>query len=229
MFVEERNHFRRWSQEAQEKTALLGARLIHPGQTIFTFTYGETVMGVFHQAISQGKTFQVKVTESRPNNDGLATARALAKLGVLVELSVDACMAELISGCDLMIVGAEAITAEGSAVCKVGTYPAALLARANNIPVYVVVDSSKFDLLSLYGIPLVLNSLQRQDVLSGNHRNGAEVAGHLFDETPQALISALVTERGIIPPTVSAALMQQMPFSSRLFEKMAGWSFSKIN
>jgi translation initiation factor 2B subunit (eIF-2B alpha/beta/delta family) len=226
-FNEERNRFRLWSQEAREKTALVGAELIRQGHKVFTFTFGETVMRVLSEAVGQGKAFRVRVTESSPNRDGVQTASALAEIGVPVELSIDACMAELIAGCDLMLVGAEAITAVGSAVCKVGTYPAALVARANNVPVYVVVDSSKFNLLSLYSIPLVLDHLRRQDVLPNNDRPDVQVEGHLFDETPQTLISALVTERGLMHPVAAAALMRELPFSSHLFQKLSAWSLSK--
>jgi translation initiation factor 2B subunit (eIF-2B alpha/beta/delta family) len=176
-------------------------------------------------AWSLGKRFEVLVTESRPNNDGLSTAATLAQDGVPVRVSVDACLGELVPQADVMIVGAEAIMADGSAICKVGTYPSALVARAHGVPVYVIVDTLKFNITSVLGLPLWMASLPRGDVLPPEASGRALVVGHLFDRTPPELIQGIVTERGILSPAACAAVMAEMPLSETLSRKLSSWAY----
>ncbi len=214
--------YRQWSAEAREKLAALAATLIRDGSTLYTFTLSETALRALGQARAQGKSFRVLVTESRPNCDGLITARELAAAGIDVEMTIDAAMAELVSRADLMLVGAEAINADGSAMCKVGTYPSALLAHTFGVPVYVVVDTGKFNVTSLCGLSLPLAPLGARD-FSGLPA-GASIAGHLFDTTPAPLLCGLLTERGLIAPGAATAIMQQLPVSERLQQKLAAWA-----
>ncbi|RPJ01260.1 MAG: hypothetical protein EHM39_03555, partial [Chloroflexi bacterium] len=80
--------FESWSESARRKIAEIGAECIPDGSTIFTFTLSETALRTLHRAAEQGKRFRVLVTESRPNHDGLHTARELAKAGVEVKVSL---------------------------------------------------------------------------------------------------------------------------------------------
>jgi translation initiation factor 2B subunit (eIF-2B alpha/beta/delta family) len=155
------------------------------------------------------------VTESRPNNDGAVTARSLAEAGIEVEISIDACMNTLMSKADLMVVGAEAILADGSAVCKVGTYPSALIASQFQVPVYVFVDTMKFYVNSLSGKEIELDQLDASELWRENTRPPA-IRGHLFDRTPAEYIKAVVTERGIQHPSQVALQMLSMPISKVL-------------
>lgn len=206
-----------WSTQARRQIASQAAALIPSGSTVLTFTLSETVMEVLRQAQARGVRFRVLVTESRPNNDGRMTARSLSDLGVDVGIGIDASVAELAACSDLMLVGAEAILSDGSSVCKVGTYPTALAARRAGIPIYVVVDTLKLHVGSLFGESLPLDPIGALEV---EPSDGAAVVGHLFDRTPPGLITALVTERGIIHPSQAGARMLEMPFSHTLAERM---------
>ncbi len=188
--------YRQWSEQARAKIALYATRVIPDGGVVFTFTLSETVLGALREAAGRGLEFRVLVTESRPNSDGTMTARALAEQGVQVEVGIDAGVGELVPRADVMLVGAEAVLADGSAICKVGTYPAALVARRSGVPVYVLVDSMKVHSTSLHGSLPALEPLAATDVLADRAAPWAPVVGHLFDCTPADLISALVTERG---------------------------------
>ena len=207
--------FTQWSLQAREQIAAYGAELIRDGATVFTFTLSETALRTLKQA-AHGKQFRVLVTESRPNQDGLQTARELSASGVAVSVSIDACIGLLMPMADLMMVGAEAIMADGSAVAKVGTYPSALLAKRFGVPVYVIVDTMKFNVSSTFGLALELDPIAHGDILSAN----AKVTGSLFDSTPAHLIRGVVTERGIIAPAACSALMREMPISQYLCQKL---------
>jgi translation initiation factor 2B subunit (eIF-2B alpha/beta/delta family) len=170
--------------------------------------------------VESGKQFSVLVTESRPNQDGIHTARELASIGVEVELSIDACVDQLMVEADLMLIGAESIRADGSAVAKIGTYPVALIAAQYGVPLFIMVDTLKFDVSSMLGLSLQLDEIPAESVLSNDLANDAMIAGHLFDRTPSSLIQGIVTERGLIGPNMAAALMQKMPVSQRLIQRL---------
>ncbi len=222
---DEAARYHEWSRQARARIAQYGAAIIPDGGTVFTFTLSETVAHTLSSAGRSGKPFHVLVTESRPNNDGRDTVRKLVEAGVPVSISIDACIGELVPQADIMMVGAEAIMANGGAVCKVGTYPAALVASAHGVPVYVVVDTMKFNVTSLLGLPLWLDALPPTDVFSGPPPGRAPVVGHLFDCTPPHLIAGLVTERGILSPAACRAIFAGMPLSRSLSRRLAVWAY----
>jgi translation initiation factor 2B subunit (eIF-2B alpha/beta/delta family) len=211
--------YRGWSEQARARIATCAASLISDGATVFTFTLSETVLTALREAARRGLRFNVLVTESRPNNDGRTTAKSLAEIGVEVRIGIDAGVGVLLRQADLMLIGAEAILSDGSAICKVGTYPAALAARRARVPVYVLVDSQKLHSISLLGGSPALDPIERGDILADAEE--ARTSGHLFDRTPAELISALVTERGIVHPTQAATWMLSMPVSESLAARMA--------
>jgi len=212
--------YRRWSEEARSRIAVYGASVIPQGGTVFTYTLSETALRTIRAAWNQGVEFKLLVTESRPNNDGLITAKALADEGVDVEIGVDANVGELVPRADVMIVGAEAVLADGSAICKVGTYPAALIAREHRVPMYVLVDSLKFHSTSLFGQKLWLDPIQREAFDEDGKTPRAAVCGHLFDRTPPEMISAILTEKGFIHPEQASAWMLDMPISESILTRL---------
>jgi translation initiation factor 2B subunit (eIF-2B alpha/beta/delta family) len=214
--------YAQWSDAARASIAARAAELIAPQATVFTFTLSETVLGALRAARQRGREFRVLVTESRPNADGRDTARLLAQAGIPVEIGIDASVGTLVPRADVMLIGAEAILSDGSAICKAGTYPAARVARRHRIPVYVLVDSRKFHALSLLGLPLSLEPLPRAAVLAGGSAAQTVVGGHLFDHTPAALIRGLVTEHGCLPPAQAAQAMLSMPLSPSLAGREGG-------
>lgn len=211
--------YKTWSQDARTRIAEIGRAIVPQDGRIYTFTLSETVLRTLLDVWHSGVRFSVLVTESRPNNDGRVTAKRLSEAGVPVEISIDACMRELIRRADLMIVGAEAILADGSAVCKVGTYPSALAARRFNVPVYVLVDSMKFYADSLLGVDIALDPLGAAEVVDPRTPQTAGVRGHLFDRTPAECIAAVVTELGILHPAQAAPQMLSMPISESIVRR----------
>ena len=103
-----------------------------------------------------------------------------------------------------VIVGADRITARGDTANKIGTYGVAVLARYHNIPFYVAAPRSTFDLSIVSGDDIPIEQRKAEEITNGFGRqtapNEIDVYNPAFDVTPAELISAIVTERGIISP-----------------------------
>ncbi len=136
-----------------------------------------------------------------------------------MQIGIDGNMGELIPLADVMLVGAEAILSDGSAICKAGTYPSALIAQKNKIPVYVLVDSLKLHSISLFGKTVELDPIQKDDIYQGGASRDAKVCGYLFDKTPPELITALITEKGLIHPKQVSQWMLEMPMSKAIADR----------
>jgi ribose 1,5-bisphosphate isomerase len=215
--------FLAWTESALDRVAQYGAERIRNGDKVFMYSMSSTVWRILREARSQGKTFSVIVTESRPANEGLWTVTEMAKSGIAVSVSIDACIGELIPECDSVFVGADAISSHGYALCKVGTYPSALIARAHGIPFYIAADTLKFDPSTLLGLPFRTDPIHRHEVLGEDYPKEAQVVGYLFDETPPDLITALITEVGLLSPTAGVTVMWQMKLSQKLNALLPAW------
>jgi translation initiation factor 2B subunit (eIF-2B alpha/beta/delta family) len=182
--------------------------------TIYTHTLSETVLGVLLYLHSQGRIKRVFVTESRPNNDGWTTATKLTSVGVETLLTIDAGFPEVAEKSDIMLSGAEIINQDGSVVCKVGVYPAAMYCRRISIPVYIIADTNKispFDKSLLNFTPLKLKDIGLTDD-PGNLR----ATGSYFDVTPAEFVTGYGTERGLLSAKDVALAAQQRPVSKWL-------------
>ena len=164
-----------------------------------------TALGIIVTAWNKGRRFQVFADETRPLLQGARlTAWELTHRQIPVTVLVDAAAAHLlktgrISCC---IVGADRITANGDTANKIGTYGLALLAKAHNVPFFVAAPSSTFDLTLKSGAEIPIEERSENEVLQPfNFRSAPATASAFnpaFDVTPARLITAIVTERGII-------------------------------
>jgi ribose 1,5-bisphosphate isomerase len=214
---------------ALEKLSGYGAELIHDGDTVFMFSMSSTTWKVFRKASEKGKKFTVLVTEARPANEGLWTVDEMHKSGIPVEIGIDACVAEMVARSDIAFAGVDAVAADGSVFNKSGTFLAALAAREYGVPFYFATDSLKFDTSTLLGMPFRNEAVATHDVLSDKHyQSGVKVSGNLFDTTPACLITALVTELGVIPPAACVNVMWNMKLSRRISELLPAWINGKL-
>lgn len=164
-----------------------------------------TALGIIVTAWNKGRRFHVFADETRPLLQGARlTAWELTHRQIPVTVLVDAAAAHLlktgrISCC---IVGADRITANGDTANKIGTYGLALLAKAHNVPFFVAAPSSTFDLTLKSGDEIPIEERSENEVLQPfNFRSAPATAtafNPAFDVTPARLITAIVTERGII-------------------------------
>ncbi len=217
-----------FAEDALARVAGYGAELLHDGDTLFMYSMSSTVWRVIKAAHDQGKRLRVLVTESRPANEGLWTVEKMIEYGIPVEVNIDAMIGLMVPGSALVMVGADSVAATGRTLCKVGTYPTALVARAHGVPFYVAADTLKFDTSTLLGLPFRVDPVPRHEVLSDDTYPAAAVGGALFDETPPGLIAGIITERGIVNPAAAYSVLQDMPLSQTILEVLPDWAHNRL-
>lgn len=220
--------FYKWAEDALDKVAQYGAEKVVDGSTVFMYSMSSTVWRIFRRAKERGKSFSVVVTESRPANEGLWTVAEMDKLGIPVSVSIDACIGELIPACSAVFVGADVIASTGHALCKMGTYPSALVARAHGVPFYIAADTLKFDSSTLFGLGYRNEPIRRDEVLDDTYPAQAKVVGNLFDETPPELVTSIITEMGLLHPTAAFIVMEHMQPSRKLSAMLPAWSRGEL-
>jgi methylthioribose-1-phosphate isomerase len=193
----------------------LGAELIPDGSRILTHcnagalaTAGHgTALGVIRSAVEAGKRVQVYADETRPWLQGARlTAWELMQDGIPTTLLADVAAGFLMDRgeIDLIIVGADRVAANGDTANKIGTYSLAVLAQRHAIPCYVACPLSTIDLAlpDGRGIPIEERGSEEVTGYRGTRwaPEGVPVRNPAFDVTPAELITALITERGIVRP-----------------------------
>jgi methylthioribose-1-phosphate isomerase len=166
-----------------------------------------TALAPLYLAWERGKRFHVYADETRPLLQGARlTAWELGQAGIPVTLLCDGAAPFLMAQgkVTMVIVGADRIAASGDVANKVGTYSLALAAAAHAIPFYVAAPSSTFDLSLEGGHQIPIEERGEQEVLSVRSirvaSEGARAWNPAFDLTPAELVTAFVTERGILRP-----------------------------
>ncbi|OHC62312.1 MAG: S-methyl-5-thioribose-1-phosphate isomerase [Rhodocyclales bacterium GWA2_65_19] len=154
-----------------------------------------TALAPVYAAHAAGVPVHVWVSETRPRNQGLLTAWELREAGVPHTLIADNAAGLLLmrGKVDLVIVGADRIAANGDTANKVGTYLKALAARAHGVPFYVAAPRSTIDFACPSGAAIPIEERAADELGAGD----IPVANPAFDVTPAALISGIVSERGI--------------------------------
>ena len=192
-----------------------GARLFRTGDRVLTHCnagglatsgYG-TALGVLYAAKEAGKKISVTADETRPLLQGARlTAWELVKSGIPCTLACDNAAASLMQAgkIDRVIVGADRIAANGDTANKIGTYNVAVLARAHGIPFYVAAPGTTFDFNIQSGKQIPIENRNDREVTEGFGRKtaprGVRVANPAFDVTPHSLITAFITEAGVLRP-----------------------------
>src|SRR3989454_10502809 len=201
----------------------LGAALVPPNARILTHcnagalaTAGfGTALGVIRAAHAQGKVGRVWVDETRPVMQGSRlTAWECVREGIPHTLIADVVAASLMARgeVDLIVTGADRVAANGATANKIGTYSLAVLARHHRIPFYVAAPLSSVDFTLPDGreIPIEQRSAEEMTHLDGQRiaPEGVEVLNPAFDVTPNALITAIITDRGIAHQPFTESLAQ---------------------
>lgn len=216
-------NFRGRLASALEKIALIGANLIRDGDACLTYSMSSTVWKIYRTAAAQGKRIRVVDSESRPANEGLWTVREMVKAGIPVTIGIDAALGVLMEGCSTFIVGADSITGTGDALVKIGTYPTALMAHEKGIPLYVAADTTKFDPVSLIGIPYPVREMPASDIWEGEMPELVTVRNPVFEIVPAKLIRGLITEVGLVHPASCLSMIQARPQSRAIRERLEVW------
>ncbi len=203
------------------RLAAHGAALFPEGTSVLTYcntgmlaTGGwGTAFGVLRQAHEEGRRIRVIACETRPVLQGARlTAWELVQQGIPATLITDNAAAALMRAGEVnaVIVGADRIAANGDTANKVGTYALAVLAHAHGLPFYVAAPLSTVDLATPEGtvIPIEERSPDEVTTLGGTRIAAAGIAvrNPAFDVTPHRLITAIVTEAGVLRPPYTVTL-----------------------
>ena len=203
--------------EINKRMAQHGAALIEDGDTVIhhcntgalaTVDWG-TALGVIRMAHEQGKHVHVLVDETRPRLQGARlTAWELERYGIPYEIISDNMAGHFLrrGQAQKVLFGADRVAANGDVANKIGTYMLSLAAHDNHVPVYAVVPTSTIDLGLKDGSLIPIEERDPTEVLDIQFRGervapqGAKARNPAFDITPNRLISAIVTENGIVYP-----------------------------
>jgi len=190
-----------------------GAQLLFDGARVLTHcnagalaTAGHgTALGVIRSAVEAGKRISVIADETRPFLQGARlTAWEMVRENIPVTLITDNMAGYLMSRgeVDAVIVGADRVAANGDVANKIGTYMVAVLARRHNIPFYVACPLSTIDLNISSGGEIPIEERDAAEVTGFREcrwaASGVSVRNPSFDVTPAELVSALVTEKGVV-------------------------------
>ncbi|MBN2301087.1 MAG: S-methyl-5-thioribose-1-phosphate isomerase, partial [Lentisphaerae bacterium] len=189
-----------------------GASLLEDGYTVLTHCnagglatsgYG-TALAPIYTAAQQGKRISVYADETRPLLQGSRlTAWELVQAGINVTVICDNTAAHVMKHrkINAVLVGADRIAANGDTANKIGTYGLALLAKAHNVPFYVLAPTSTIDLEIADGNTIPIEERGREEVVNAfgtlTAPENAAVYSPAFDVTPASLITAIVCEEGI--------------------------------
>lgn len=185
--------------DIKEEIVKNGLPLIKKGSTILTHCHSSTVVALFKMAKKKGFNFKVYLTETRPVLQGRITAKELTDAHINSTMITDSEAAFLVSrqdktDVDLVLLGADAITPDGGAVNKVGSYGIALAANEARVPVYIVAKLLKFA-----AGPVEIEERSGNEVWK-NKPSKLKILNPAFDKIPAELITGFVTEFGIIKP-----------------------------
>jgi methylthioribose-1-phosphate isomerase len=166
-----------------------------------------TALAPVYVAVAAGRRIEVLATETRPLLQGSRlTAWELTRAGIPVTVITDGAAASRMRAgmVDVCIVGADRVVANGDVANKVGTYALAVLARHHGIPFYVAMPASTIDAALARGDDIVIEERDRREVTTLGDRvvtpGEAATANPAFDITPAELITAFITDRGIVRP-----------------------------
>lgn len=203
--------------EINKRMAAYGAELINDGDTVIhhcntgalaTVDWG-TALGVIRMAHEQGKKIHVLVDETRPRLQGARlTAWELTQYGVPFDIITDNSAGYFIRSGQVQkcFVGSDRTASNGDVANKIGTYMLALAAYDNGIPFYPVVPTSTVDLTLSTGVQIPIEERDPSEVLgltfqgATAHPEGASARNPAFDITPHRLVTAIVTESGVVNP-----------------------------
>jgi len=210
------------SELAVKKIGIIGSKRIQNGDTLLTHCNSQAAISVIMTAYRQGKKIKVFCTETRPKGQGLQTSSALAKEGVDVTLIVDSSVRWFMNKIDKVIVGADAISANGAVVNKIGTSTVALAAKEARSRFMVAAESYKISPQTFMGELIPIEKRSSEEIISKDwiRRNpNVKVVNPAFDITPPEYIDLIITEFGVFPPQCILLLYKEIYGFADLFEK----------
>lgn len=211
--------------EAQRLIAQFGGELLRDNDTVLTHCNAGalatggiwgTALGVIRGAVDQGKNISVIADETRPYLQGARlTAWELMEDDIPVTLITDNMSGHFMKkgGIHAVVVGSDRIAANGDVANKIGTYMVAVLAKRHGIPFYVAAPLSTVDLDCPTGDDIPIEERDRTEVTHVKDiqlaPEGVGITNYAFDVTPNDLVTAIITEKGVARAPYSESLKKQ--------------------
>jgi len=209
--VQQAEEFIERSKNAIKRIGEIGARRLRSGYTVLTHCNSSAALEIIAEAHRAGKNIDVIATESRPRMQGHLTIKHLDKLGIPTSLIVDSAARFFMNEVDIVVVGADAITANGSVINKIGTAPIALAAHEARTNVLVAAETYKFSPNTILGELIEIEERPGWEVLDQDifqDLNNVRVRNPAFDVTPREYVDLIITEVGAVPPEMSYQLIK---------------------
>ncbi|MDP4012379.1 MAG: hypothetical protein Q8R00_02130 [Candidatus Nanoarchaeia archaeon] len=183
-------------ERSDKLIAKLGANLVKGN--VYTHCHSSSVNKVLVEAKNK-RNFKVYCTETRPRFQGRITAVELAKLKIPVEMYVDSAMRLAIKKAKVAMIGADSITKKGEVINKIGSELVADTCNHFKVPLYIITNSWKFDMRSLYKKEIPIEKRPVNEVWDKVPR-GVSIANPAFEKIKPSSIKAIVSELGILSP-----------------------------
>ena len=211
--------------EAQRLIAKFGGELLEDNSTVLTHcnagalatggVWG-TALGVIRGAVDQGKTIEVFADETRPYLQGARlTAWELMEDDIPVTLITDNMSGHIMKkgAIQAVVVGSDRIAANGDVANKIGTYMVAVLAKRHGIPFYVAAPLSTVDMNCPTGDEIPIEERGPREITHVKDiqlaPEGVGISNYAFDVTPNDLVTAIITEKGVARAPYIESLRKQ--------------------
>ncbi|MBY9003731.1 MAG: S-methyl-5-thioribose-1-phosphate isomerase [Candidatus Lokiarchaeota archaeon] len=199
-----KNEYKTMFQASKRKIAEIGARRIPDMESdddfiVMTHCHSSAVSAILLEAKKQGKdNFKVINTETQPRLQGRKTAKKLLSAGIEVMYVVDSAMRWAVNHfeVDMIIVGADSITSEGTVLNKIGTRLLALVAHEEHVPFYVASQLLKYNPDTTLGILEKIEMREPKEIWDYEHKN-LTILNPAFETVSRRYIDGLITEAGI--------------------------------
>lgn len=184
-------------ETGKRRAAAAAAARLSDGETLLTHDYSTTVLAALEQAVADGATFTVYVTEARPRFMGRKMARQLAAFDEIeTHLIVDSAHGNYLPACDRVLVGITCLVEE-VLYNRVGTYPIAATATQQGVPVAALGSSAKL----VDGGFSFENDYRVASEVMREPAEGFAIENPAYDATPTDLLDSIVTDDGVVDPT----------------------------
>ncbi|HJJ47272.1 MAG TPA: ribose 1,5-bisphosphate isomerase [Methanocorpusculum sp.] len=206
------NSFIQSSNAALDKIAEITAARIRDGDAVMTHCNSSAALAGIIRAKEQGKNITVFATEVRPWNQGRLTIKTLNDHAIPTIFIVDSAVRTFIPDVDLVIVGADAVTANGAVVNKIGTSQIALAAKESRKNMIVAAETYKFSPQTMFGNFVEIEDRSPSEVIPDDILKTlpyVKVRNPVFDVTPAEYIDIIATEVGAIPPQLAYLIIKE--------------------
>ena len=182
----------------------MGANLLEGAETILAYDYSSSQMGVLRELGIRGLKKEILIPESRDLDGGRPIVRESISVGHHVKFVIDMATSYFMRDVDAVIIGAETIFANGGCWNTIGSFNMAILADYYKVPVYVPTELIKIDPRSFLGIEKEIKFDDYSEILeypgSFESPEMISVIAPALDLVPPSLITAFITEKGVINP-----------------------------